>query len=50
MKKQGDVELHLTFHFKKNTKAALKEHMHLIKNVILHEIKMSQVSRFRLNL
>jgi hypothetical protein len=50
MKKRGDVKLHLEFQFEKNTNTAFQEHMHLIKNVVLHEIKISQVSRFCLNL
>jgi hypothetical protein len=45
MKKRGNVKLHLTFRFE-NTKAAFQEHRHLIRNVILHEIKTSQVRRF----
>jgi hypothetical protein len=45
MKKRGDVRLHLTFRFE-NVKAAFQEHRHLIRSVILHEIKTSQVSRF----
>ncbi|KDR23281.1 Unc-13-like protein D [Zootermopsis nevadensis] len=42
MKKRGDVKLRLAFHFE-NTNTAFQEHMYLIKNVVLYEIKMSQV-------
>jgi hypothetical protein len=46
LKEKAVVKLHLAFQFE-NTDTAFQEHMHLIKNVVLHEI--SQVSRFCLN-
>jgi hypothetical protein len=47
---RGDVKLQLTFQFEKNTNTAFQELQHLTKNVVLHEIKISQVCRFCLNL
>jgi hypothetical protein len=45
VKKRGDVTIRMAFHFEKNTGSAFQEYVHLLKNVILHEIKTSQVSR-----
>jgi hypothetical protein len=45
MKKQGEVKIHLSFRFEKNSKAALQEHRHLLYVILLHELQISKVKQ-----
>jgi hypothetical protein len=46
IKKQGEVKIHLSFGFEKNSKAALQEHRHLLHVILLHELQISKVNPY----
>jgi hypothetical protein len=46
IKKQGEVQIHLSFGFEKNSKAALQEHRQLLYVILLHELQISKVKPY----